>query len=278
MIVALGGTFMLGGNAGDAAWSAVLGSITGALLWAGSGSAAFARVVPVCAAISVTFASCVLGHLGTLDHPFVAAFAALFVLLPGLTLTLAMTELATGHMVSGTARCMSAVTVFLQLGFGVLLGMRLGLLEHAALSALPPAPFTQAAGGALLLALGFIVLFAVRGRDVPHTLAISALSFLLCRVAGAVLGAEIGVLLAACAVGLASHLFARRRNRPSSTLTLPGVVMLVPGSLGLLSVSAAALHDPARALDLGFHMLMIVVALSTGILLAAAVLPPRSSF
>lgn len=278
MLVASGGALMLGGNHWDAAWSAALGLSTGAMLWVGSMSSAFSRVLPVCTALLVTFTSCALSHLGTLEHPVVAAFAALLVLLPGLTLTLAMTELATGHMVSGTARGVSAATVFLQLGFGVLLGLRLGRLDEAALSALPPAPFAEAACGALLLAVGFMALFAVRTRDIPHTLAISALSFLLCRAAGAVLGPEIGVLIAACAVGLASHTFARLRNRPSSTLTLPGVTMLVPGSLGLLSVSAAALHDPSRAFDLGFGMLMVVIALSTGILLAAAALPPRSSF
>jgi uncharacterized membrane protein YjjB (DUF3815 family) len=53
--------------------------------------------------------------------------------------------------------------------------------------------------------------------------------------------------------------------------------MLVPGSLGLLSVSVAALHDPTRAFDIGFQMMMVVVALSTGILLSAAALPPRSA-
>jgi uncharacterized membrane protein YjjB (DUF3815 family) len=53
--------------------------------------------------------------------------------------------------------------------------------------------------------------------------------------------------------------------------------MLVPGSLGMLAVSAAALHDPSRALDIGFQMLMIVIALSTGILVATAAVPPRTT-
>jgi uncharacterized membrane protein YjjB (DUF3815 family) len=39
--------------------------------------------------------------------------------------------------------------------------------------------------------------------------------------------------------------------------------MLVPGSLGLMSVSAAAMHDPSRAFDVGLQMMMVVIALST---------------
>jgi uncharacterized membrane protein YjjB (DUF3815 family) len=88
---------------------------------------------------------------------------------------------------------------------------------------------------------------------------------------------DVGVLVAATTVGVVSHAFARRHDRPSSTLTLPGVMMLVPGSLGLLAVSAAALHDPTRAFDMGIQMALAVVALSTGILLSAAALPPRTS-
>lgn len=275
-LVAFGGTLMLGGNARDAAWSSALGLGTAALLWISATCPAFSRVVPVAGAVLITLSSCLLAHAGTLDHPLVVAFAALFVLLPGLTLTLAMTELATGHLVSGTARSMGALAVFLQLGFGVLLGIRLGRLDQAGVSWLPPAPIEQASLGALLLAVGFAVLFAIRLRDTVRTLGICAVAFFSCRVAGAWLGVEIGVLLAASVVGLCSNAFARSKDRPASTLMLPGVVMLVPGSLGLMSVSAAAMHDPSRALDTGFQMIMVVIALSTGILLSAAAFPARS--
>jgi uncharacterized membrane protein YjjB (DUF3815 family) len=127
-----------------------------------------------------------------------------------------------------------------------------------------------------LLALGFAALLVIRMRDAVLTLLISALAFFTCRWFGAWLGPEIGTLLASTAVGLCSHAFARYRDRPSSTLSLPGVVMLVPGSLGLIAVSAAALHDPSRALDIAFQMVMIVIALSTGILISTAAVPPRT--
>jgi uncharacterized membrane protein YjjP (DUF1212 family) len=276
-LVAFGGALMLGTSPSDALWAAGLGLWVAVMLWLSASGNAFSRVMPVLCTVLTTFVSCQLARAGLVAHPLVIAFAALFVLLPGLTLTLAMTELATGHIVSGAARCMLAATVFLQLGFGVLLGLRLGQLDQGALSSIEPASLADASLGALMLAVGFSALFVIRMRDAVLTLLISALAFFTCRGFGVLLGVEIGVLLAATAVGLCSNAFARYRDRPSSTLTLPGVTMLVPGSLGLLAVSAAALHEPSRALDVGFQMLMIVIALSTGILISTAALPPQST-
>ncbi len=276
-LVAFGGALMLGTNGADALWAGALGLVVAAVLWISATRSALSRVVPVLCTVFVTFASCLLARAGVVTHPLVISLSALFVLLPGLTLTLAMTELATGHIVSGAARSMLALTVFLQLGFGVLLGLRLGRLEQVMLSPIETAPLGIASFGALLLAVGFAILIVVRVRDALLTLLVSAVAFFTCRVFSTLLGVEIGVLLASTAVGLCSHTFARYRDRPSSTLTLPGVLMLVPGSLGLIAVSAAALHDPARAFDVGFQMLMIVIALSTGLLISTAAVPPRTA-
>jgi uncharacterized membrane protein YjjB (DUF3815 family) len=51
-----------------------------------------------------------------------ATLAGLIVLMPGLTLTVAMTELSTQHLASGTARLSAAFVTFLGMGFGVAVG------------------------------------------------------------------------------------------------------------------------------------------------------------
>jgi uncharacterized membrane protein YjjP (DUF1212 family) len=56
--------------------------------------------------------------------PSIIVVAALSILLPGMSLTVAMTELATRNLMSGTARLMSAVIVLLELVVGVALGER----------------------------------------------------------------------------------------------------------------------------------------------------------
>jgi uncharacterized membrane protein YjjP (DUF1212 family) len=275
-LVGFGGSLMLGSSPDEAAWAGALAVGVGMLIALGRARPALARVLPLCAAVATTLSTSALSHMKMLDHPLAVAMASQFLLLPGLMLTLAMTELATGHLVSGTARCMGACVVFLQLGLGALLGARFGELSQSTFVPLSAPPLAAAGVGAFLLASGFAVVLRVRRRDIPQTYASAGLAFLLCQGVGSWQGTEIGALIAACAVTLYGHAFARRRDRPSSTLTLPGVTMLVPGSLGLMSVSAAAMSDPTRAFAIGFQLLMVLVALSSGILFAAAVLPPRT--
>ena len=52
-----------------------------------------------------------------------------------------------------------------------------------------------------------------------------------------VLRFELGVFLAALAVGCGSNLYARWRDRPSAVTRLPALLFLVPGSLGFVSMS-----------------------------------------
>jgi uncharacterized membrane protein YjjP (DUF1212 family) len=271
-----GGALMLGAQPLDASFAALLGTLLGLLLAWSAKHFAIARIVPILGTVGVTYASCVLARSGLLIEPLLVAFAAMFILLPGLTLTLAMTELATGHLVSGATRCIAAGMVFFQLGFGILVGLRLAQTQVYEVIPAATASLTHASAGALLLVLGIAVLFVIRASDAPVTLLITGLAFYSCRLAGAWLGAEVGALVAATLVGLSSHLFARLRDRPSSTLTLPGVVMLVPGSMGIVAVSAVTLHDPSQALEMFFRMMMVVVGLSTGILVSSAALPPRT--
>ena len=63
--------------------------------------------------------------------PSIVTIAALIAMLPGMTLTNAMTELATRNLVSGTARMMSALIVLLELALGVALGERRQRLRGA---------------------------------------------------------------------------------------------------------------------------------------------------
>ena len=74
---------------------------------------------------------------------YVTTLAGLIVLVPGLTLTTAMTELATRDLVSGTARLMGAVLIFLEIGFGVALGWQLTRLAPSPL-VLAPTPLPPA--------------------------------------------------------------------------------------------------------------------------------------
>jgi uncharacterized membrane protein YjjB (DUF3815 family) len=57
---------------------------------------------------------------------------------------------------------------------------------------------------------------------------------------------------------------------------LPGILMLVPGSLGFQSLSALVERDVLSGLGTAFAVGLVAISLVAGLLVAAAILPPRS--
>ncbi len=209
-----------------------------------------------------------------------ATLAGVIILLPGLTLTVALNELATRHLASGTARFMGAMTILMSLGFGVAIGI--GLLKiisvpEAVSAAQFITPLWILAATVFITAIALTVLFQAEPRDFPAIAAASMLAFFGARYGSAAFGPYLGVALGSFIVASASNCLARWRNRPTAVTMLPGLILLVPGSLGFRSLSSLLEHDVANAIDAGFSMLMIAVSIVAGLFVAAAVLPPRKA-
>ena len=66
-------------------------------------------------------------------------------------------------------------------------------------------------------------------------------------------------------------------GRPASIVQIPGLILLVPGSIGMRSLSALLGQDVISGLETGFLAVMVAVALATGMILASALVPPRIS-
>ncbi len=270
---------LLGGSGLDVPVAALLGLVVGALDAAASKLAAMARLLPSLAAFTVSSIASVLAALGLETRPSVVLLAAIIVLLPGLTVTTATLELATANLVSGTARLMGGFITFLQLGFGVALGrvaaqLAPGAHAPAAAEALPRAATIAAA---LVSAGGFTVLLRARPRDGGWVLLAVAIALLASQIGGAWVGAELGAFVGALAVGAASHLFARVRDRPVNLMLTPGILFLVPGSVGFLSIRSLLENEPEVAVATAFRMALVAMALATGVLVATAAVPPRKA-
>ncbi len=209
----------------------------------------------------------------------VATLAGLIVLIPGLTLTVAMNELAMRNLVSGTARLAAAVVVFVEMGFGVTLGSQLARLLPAGAAASPPVALPMWTELVALVVTGFAltVLFRARPRDAGWIVTAGALAFWGARGGANLFGPELGVAMGALLLGLAANLHARLLDRPAAVLLVPGLMLLVPGSIGFRSVSLLAQHDVVVGVETAFTAVMVAVALVAGLLLANALLPPRRS-
>lgn len=207
----------------------------------------------------------------------IVTLASLIILLPGLTLTVSMIELATRHLVSGVARLAGAATVFLTIVFGVglarAMGAGLGSAEHV-VAGLPL--WTE--WGALLLAPpAFVVLFQARPRELGPIFAAGVLGYVGARLGSAWLGPELGSFLGALIVGLVANGYARLCDRPSSVPLMPGILMLVPGSIGYRSLSFFLAKDALSGMETAFQAAIVATSLVGGLLAANVVLSPRRS-
>lgn len=209
----------------------------------------------------------------------VLTLSALIVLVPGLTLTVAMNELATSHLVSGTARAMAAGMVFLQMGLGVALGSHVGSLlpEVLPASSLPGLPSWSLWPATGLAGLCLVVLFQAELRDTAWIVASTLVA-----MAGATLGAALleppgGAFIGALAVGAFGSAYARLTRRPALVVVVPGILLLVPGAVGFEAISAMLASEVLTAVETGFHAALAAVALAAGLLVANAALPARRS-
>ncbi|WP_317987987.1 threonine/serine exporter family protein [Hyalangium gracile] len=231
---------------------------------------------PVAALMASALAVAAASVLGPMSIQ-VATLSGLIVLLPGLGLTVAINELATRHLISGTSRLTGAALVFLQLTFGVALGQRLAELLPVPATVLPasPLPFWTAVAALVVAALAVSVLFRARPEDIGWIVAAGALAFGGARLGTRGLGAELGAFVGALALGMASNLLARARNRPAVVTIVPGMMLLVPGSLGFRSLESLLARDVVSGVGTAFSMLLVAVAIAAGLLFANALVPPR---
>lgn len=203
--------------------------------------------------------------------------AGLIILLPGLSLTIAMTELATRHLTSGTTRMVGAVLILFEMGFGVALGSQLDPWLPAVpdLGPSPELPGWFLAPSMLIATAGFAVAFRAKGRDVPWVMAAGAVSYFVARLGSAAVGPELGGFLGALALGMGSNAIARFRDEPASITLVPGLLLLVPGSLGYRSIDAFIGHDVTAGIGIAFSVVLIAVGIATGIVVSNVLVAPR---
>ncbi len=260
--------------------SAGAGLVIGVLGVAAQRSVTVGRVYEFAAAMTATLLAVVAGALWPSLAVAPVVVSSIIVLLPGLTLTVALNELATGHLVSGTARLTGSLMTLLKLGLGVGLGQQLATLVPALAvraGAQPTALPDWTLAPALLVtvpALG--VLFRARWRELPWMLAAVVTAFGGARLGVHLLGPALGALLGALLAGLAGNVYERRRRRPAVVMVLPSLIMLVPGSIGYRSLSFLMERNIVAGIDSAVTALLVGVSLVAGLLLANVLLPPRN--
>ena len=266
-----------GGGWREIAASSAIGLAIGLLALAVDRVPSAGRIFEPLAATTAAFLATVAAASAGSLSAYIATVSGLIVLIPGLSLTAAMTELATRHLVSGTTRLAGTCGTFLVIGFGVALGTRLGERVAGDPGAITPVALPDwTLWAALGIApLAFTVLLKAQPRDAPWIVAAGGLAFAGARTGVVFLGPELGAFVGALAVGLGSNGYSYVVERPAAVTLVPGILLLVPGSIGFASLSSLLERNTVPGIESAFRMTLVAVSLATGLLFANVLLPER---
>ena len=209
-------------------------------------------------------------------HVPLTTLAAIIVLLPGLSFTTALAELAMRHLAAGSARLMGAMAVFVTMAIGVGIGDKSAMQLVGEVPVGELVPLGPIWLGASLLANWIAFTLLLRGtlRQSPWVLLAILAGYGGARLGSALLGNELGAVVGAMAVTLLGNIYARWLRQPAAIVRTPGLLLLVPGSLGLSGLTTAISGDFASSAPFAFRMLLVGGSIVAGLLFAGAVLPP----
>ena len=260
----------------DVFWSTILGWVTFAfVLWSERSRRMSDLLEPMAALMASLLASAISMFDPSINIPMVI-LSSIIVFIPGLSLTVGLSELAARHLMSGTARIMDSIMVLFKLYFGAVLGMALGNLMWGTAMFIPPEtmPVWTSWVAVTTLSASLVILFKVRLKDAPWGMIAGYIAFGVSIWATEYLGVALGAFVGAFALGLYSNLFSRLMNLPSSIVRLLGLVVLVPGSKVYIGLnSAVSGQNMLNVPDLGSQTFLIFMSLVAGIIFSNAVLP-----
>jgi uncharacterized membrane protein YjjP (DUF1212 family) len=208
----------------------------------------------------------------------VVVLAGVINLVPGMVFTTGLAELAQKNLVSGGARLMEAFMTFQSIVFGIALAIG---IEHV-VGGGAGAPLARHALGlpyqaAALVAASaaFSIIFVVPPSYLWAGLFSGATGYVATALATRYLPGHVAAFVAALAVCVLANGLARATERPAQLFQLPGMMLLVPGSFGFLSLENFLRGEILDGAAKGFQMLLVAGALVMGVLVANMLLPAR---
>jgi uncharacterized membrane protein YjjP (DUF1212 family) len=258
----------------DVAIAAALGAVVGAIMLLARGRSGLGLFVPLLSALIVSAISFAAVEHGLADPGLRTLIAPLITFLPGGVLTTATVELASGEMVAGTSRLVFGGLQLLLLAFGIAAGA--GLAGLPGLDALRDthantlgwwAPWL----GVLVFGVAVKYYFSAPPGTLRWLLLVLLVAWVGQLVGQRLIGTGTSGFVGALAMTPVSLAIARLPGGPPSQVTfLPAFWLLVPGAVGLLSLTQVVGDPAAAGVEDFIAPVASIVAIALGVLCGAS--------
>ena len=276
ILLSMGMTTLLGGSWGDLWGSLIIGLMVGMISRLRT-LGLVSQIMEVLVAFIVTLMASLLKQFSPDLNVSTLILSGLIILLPGLNITLSIAEIATQNLTSGTSRLMWGLMILMKLAFGVFIGELLAKHIHIRgvsfhFEQFPTSllwitvPLTAWASAHALKALK---------KDALLVTIAGCFGFICSKSFTILLSQEAGLFMGGLFVGACANLYARFYKRPSSLFQLPGIILLVPGSMGYRSLSLLLDQNVVVGLNNLFSMVTIAFSLVMGVFVGNILIKPR---
>lgn len=201
-----------------------------------------------------------------------ALTSAVLYLVPGFALVTGALDLARLDLNAGIARVVYAALILLATGtavWGIAAVFQTTVTQTASPQFDEPLLSLMRLAAGFVGVLGFALLFST-----PWTIALAAAALGAIANVGRLYLVDAGVIapaaaaLAALAVGLGAYLVSDRLRAARVTITVPAVLIMVPGAASYRSIAGVIDGDTVAAIQNGFTAVFVVVALAIGLTVA----------
>jgi uncharacterized membrane protein YjjP (DUF1212 family) len=237
----------------------------------------YTLLLPVFAAILVSVLIFNLTRLGYIFGPANLLIPPLIIFLPGAVLTTGMIELASMHILSGSARLIYGAAILLLLFTGIAIGLYFSELSNYQVYSYEAVVYSWWAPflGTLLFGFGTFIRLSGANRDLFWLLVVLYIAMLSQVVGERYINSYFGAFFGAMLMALSSEVIARSPHRtPALVSQTLAFWFLVPGARGLLSVTNLLIEDlQSAAIGLG-EMVMLILSITLGVLLGTLLISP----
>ena len=275
MLLSAGVAFLLKGTTYDSVLAGLLGLLSGLL----NSSVKIERMDTVKEGIIcfiIGFCAFASAHYFPRINPQIVILSAIIYYIPGLTLTMAMGEISSQNLTAGTARLAGAIIILLKIVFGTFVGSTLAQKIWQMNLLTTTNELTWFFIPALLIvSFTFVILFQAKWQESFWMILAASSTYLIHMFLKAPIGNLAATLVAGTYIGASSNLYSRVLNRPSMIVTLPSIILLVPGSVGYKGFEFLFINETLFGINTLFTTFNLGLALVAGTYFGSSLIKPR---